>query len=977
MDGLTFHALGKAAEVRDLFEGIVRITGDGDYAVAAALLVTVGFILVLAAGAVRADGKNAIPYFASTVLFWCAAVVPTATVVIDDNRSESVYTVDNVPLSVALTASVATTFGTWLAESYETAFVPVTSARFTRFGAVFPERVAEALKAAGPVTPEARRLLDTVAAACVVPEVLGDAAKGEALLASGDVWGTVSADGWVNPARAAALPDGTVAYCPAAVAALTKVFTETELPALKRVLGAKLAPEAADPAAVLAEVVPQAESLLFGLSRSLDASLRHAVTMTAVTEALDRSAQEGNTTLALAVNLAKAQGNLASEINYRTMAKIGAEFLPKVRNSLEIVVIGLFPVTVLLALVSGHALGAVLKSWLMVLAALELWPAAASLVNFLVVQRDAGVFTALINAYGADSLAAAALIRETGASAQAVAGALMMAVPVICYLAVCGGTMAIGQMTASLVAPAQSAAQSQGASLAAGNVAQGNVSLGNVSANSVSANKSDASVRATAASTVVTGSAYGTVTREAGGELTGMSRTGVNLGVTAGAAESIERQQSSQYAAGFSGSETQTVRTGSMTTSDMTTGVSRTFVSALNDTVANSVGHGSTWNQQSASGSVRTASDITEAARMNQVTEGTTVQTQGSWQAGVSVPALGAGAARVGGVAAAVTAAPGLGVRGAVQAVDTESLIDQATGRTAALQSRESREAYQTVHDAAQRIAATHTDAAVRSEAANFLTTLSRRRQAALEKATGLSDTVSVTGSRSESAAGRTATTVDDSASLMAASVARFGSAEGALRALNRAEGRTALATSAQEAAQAGMDSDAFGAGAMASPVPYSEDADAARKAQYRRAAVGAHMTDTVTAEAEAVKARSEKRPSGFGLTEDAAEKMAAAVESRGTIGADETAFRRGLLMIARETYRTENADKNYALRNAFLAGIGYQDTGSLQASLKAKAASDPVLRSAVASVGAKNTSEVGASDWTALVKAARGAVRE
>ena len=172
MDGFTFHALGNAREVRDLFEGIVRITGDGDYAVAAALLVTVGFILVLAAGAVRADGKNVIPYFASAVLFWCAAVVPTATVVIHDNRSESVYTVDNVPLSVALTASLATTFGTWLAESYETAFVPVTSARFTRFGAVFPERVAEALKAAGPVTPEARRLLDTVASACVVPEVL-------------------------------------------------------------------------------------------------------------------------------------------------------------------------------------------------------------------------------------------------------------------------------------------------------------------------------------------------------------------------------------------------------------------------------------------------------------------------------------------------------------------------------------------------------------------------------------------------------------------------------------------------------------------------------------------------------------------------------------------------------------------------------------------------------------------------------------
>ena len=324
-----------------------------------------------------------------------------------------------------------------------------------------------------------------------------------------------------------------------------------------------------------------------------------------------------------------------------------------------------------------------------------------------------------------------------------------------------------------------------------------------------------------------------------------------------------------------------------------------------------------------------------------------------------------------------MTAVPGAGVRGAVQAADTQSLIDQATGRTAAVQSRESREAYQTVHDAAERIAATHTDAAVRSEAANFLTSLSRRRQAALEKATGMTDTVSVTGSRSESAAGRTATTVDDSASLMAASVARFGSAEGALRALNRAEGRAALATGARDAAEAGMDSAAFGAGAMASPLPHSEDADAARKAQYRRAVSAAHMTDTVTEAARAVKTKSEKRPSGFGLTEDVAKKMASTVERRGASGADETAFRRGLLMIARETYRTDNADKNYALRNAFLAGIGYQDTGSLQASLKAKAASDPVLRSAVASVGAKNTSEVSASDWTALVKAVRGAVRE
>lgn len=56
-------------------------------------------------------------------------------------------------------------------------------------------------------------------------------------MASSDLWTMIKSDGWVNPARLAVMPDGSVAKCPQAVAELEQVLTTVELPALKRWVG--------------------------------------------------------------------------------------------------------------------------------------------------------------------------------------------------------------------------------------------------------------------------------------------------------------------------------------------------------------------------------------------------------------------------------------------------------------------------------------------------------------------------------------------------------------------------------------------------------------------------------------------------------------------------------------------------------------------------------------------------------------------
>ena len=61
---------------------------------------TVGIIAAIIAaalliGAVKGEGKHVISYFACAVLFWFVAIVPKASVVIEDVRSHTVYSADN------------------------------------------------------------------------------------------------------------------------------------------------------------------------------------------------------------------------------------------------------------------------------------------------------------------------------------------------------------------------------------------------------------------------------------------------------------------------------------------------------------------------------------------------------------------------------------------------------------------------------------------------------------------------------------------------------------------------------------------------------------------------------------------------------------------------------------------------------------------------------------------------------------------
>ncbi len=608
MKAMEYYAYWNGNQVRDLFEAIVAITSAPSYGTLIACVVLAGFIVTIVSALLRWQSGPAITFVFAGMLFYCVLFVPKVTVNIQDERAGQVYIVQNVPLGIGFFSSVTSRVGHFLTSGFEAAFALPDSEKFSKFGMVYPQRALAALQNAGAVTPSGRQQVSRFVADCVTPELIDYPEKANELASSSDIWQTVTASGWLNPARSSLQENGEVASCEQAAQNLDNYLNTTELDALKKRLGTLLNPDRIDPGAVIASSLPHAESLLLGLSRSLDSSLKHSVMLQAVPEGIASAAKQSGAPLQMAVNLAKAQGNLAAEINYRTMSEIAKESLPKIRNCVEFVIIAAFPLVLLLVLAAGSSAGMIFRSFFILLIWVQLWAPLFAVANYLLIAVDANPLNRIAAEYGGNSLMAVSMIRDMGASSQAIAGYLMVAIPMLALAIAKASDFAAVAMTGSLLAPAMNAAGSLAGTLSGGNFASGNLSTGNVSTNSVSGNKSDLSSGFADPYTSKTQTAYGSVTRSGESVVTGMTRTGIDLGVASSSSFShgntdtkssaTSAQLSSSLGSTFSVSR-------ALSSSDR---ASREFMNALVNQLSNNSSYAENTSEQQTAGSSLSAS---------------------------------------------------------------------------------------------------------------------------------------------------------------------------------------------------------------------------------------------------------------------------------------------------------------------------------------------------------------------------------
>lgn len=548
-EALDFYAYWNGAQVADLWTTLALITGTDDYRSLLLCVALFGLICAAAGAAVRYRGGDLIVWIAAMVFIFSAAFVPRVNIAVRDVRSANVQVVQNIPLGIGWPASVISRASYWLTESFETAFGDVDAARYTRFGVAFPQRVVTTMLSVKPITADGKMSLTNFTERCIVPEILENSVKRQELLNAPDINALISTNGWVNPARRVFM-NNKVLTCTQAAEELKKTLEKTEIPALESRLRLKLNVDFKDGVnAALSTAIPQAESIMLGVSRTMAESLRQSLMMSAIPDTtMTFAAKAGQAPLSAGVAIARSQGNLASEINYRTLSEMARSALPKLRNILEFTVIGLWPMVFLMMLGTGTGGAMVCRAYFTLLISVSLWAPITAIINYLTLHLDMEPMNQLVNSAGGVTLAAATMIRDAGATSQAMAGSLLWLVPVLAYAVAKGSDMALTAMTSSVLAPASSAAQAQGSQLAMGNVSAGNASLNNASLNNVSGNKTDTSSSWADPNTHKVELAQGTAAFDrSAGQMTAMNVRKSDLGVSSDTANMNAVQDANNF----------------------------------------------------------------------------------------------------------------------------------------------------------------------------------------------------------------------------------------------------------------------------------------------------------------------------------------------------------------------------------------------------------------------------------------------
>lgn len=844
---LDYFAYWNGAQLRDLFEAVVAITSGPSYQGLIKSAVLAGFLVTLTTALFRWQGMAAKTFLFAVVLFYSLLLIPKTDLSIHDERAGTVHVVQNVPFGIGFFASVTSRIGHFLTTGFESAFALPDAEKFSKFGMVYPQRAVSVLQGIGTATPLGRRKVNRFVADCLTPELTDNPAKVNELAQSSDLWATVTASGWLNPARSTLNENGEVKRCDEAAVELETFLNSSELDEIKKKLGALLTPDRADPAHAIMTSLPHAESLLLGLSRSLDSSLKHSIMLQAIPEGVSSIAQLSGSPLSLAVNLAKAQGNLASEISYRTMSEIAKVSLPKIRNCIEFVIIAAFPLVFILIIAAGSNAGFIFRSFFVLLIWVQLWAPLYAVANYLLISVDSNPMNRIIAEYGGNSLMAVDLIRQTGASSQAMAGYLMLAIPMLALAIAKGSDYAAAALVGGLMGPAQSASQGLSGQLSSGNFSSGNISIGNVSSNSINANKNDTSSSFADPYTSKISTAYGTVTRDGNNHVTGMVRSGIDLGISS---SSTIQQSRSVTASSMSSTSLTTSDTTNLSLSRSTTSSdsgSVSFAKALSYQLDQSHSSSQNLSDQSSynsSNSYAQSSTASSGLTTNQnlsfstgagVKVGTAsgeAEAPGGQQLPLNpnasllnAAASGPSAAKQNSILNTIQSAGSAvgeiaGLEAGLRTTTAQNIIDTATGAKSSATAEQRSQAYSQVRSAAQQIAASTSESRIKNAAENFVASLDKAHHIALQRSKQFNTAEGASEARSAAETGSDSTSVNNDVLVMNRLLHNGKSAESSLEEIfHQTEVREQVGFDrAAQAKVAATGKETFGAGQIDAP---------------------------------------------------------------------------------------------------------------------------------------------------------------
>jgi conjugal transfer mating pair stabilization protein TraG len=491
------YAYQNADSLFGVFNAAAAIHGSHDYAAALAAVAFCGFVAALIAYAFAPEKLQGWKWLASVVLLFGVLIVPKVTIgIVDRTGGSSVKVVANVPFGVAVLGSLTSTIGHTLTGLFETAFqvIPGPGAlpaelAYQRNGLMFGNRLIRETGHLVFQDPGFRTDLVNFIHNCTSYDLIDGSLDPGVFSASEDVWPLMATP---NPARFSTVagPGGIVdvATCPDVYRSLNGRMP-AQLQRLQGRLAFQLNPTLPGTAAatVIASQVQQAY-LKNGIA-SASATAADLIRQNAMLNALDDSSrivgQKVNDPAAMVLAVGRAQAVAQMNAAWLNNGKVAEQALPVFRNVVEAIAYALFPLFVLLLmLTSGRETILAFKGYASVLIWIQLWPPLYAILNYM-----ASIYAAYDLAAAADlgtggkalALQTASVIYTRAVSGEAIVGYLAISIPFLAWAALKRmenfGSALVGGLSGLQAAVTGSTAASSIGNTALGNVAMDQLQL--------------------------------------------------------------------------------------------------------------------------------------------------------------------------------------------------------------------------------------------------------------------------------------------------------------------------------------------------------------------------------------------------------------------------------------------------------------------------------------------------------------------
>ncbi len=486
--------LGGGTYLVDLLNAVAAITGGGAFVDLAHLAGMAGLAWVLFRTAFGGSWKDNAKWVLLFAAVWGAMIVPKATVRVVDRLDPALApaVVANVPIGLALFASVTSQIGDGLTRLTEQAFALPNDLAYRRHGLIFGARLAGKATRLEVTDAVFARNIRNYARQCVFPALLLGHVSADDLRESTDIWRLVTATGTpsagASPARmvefatrqpasgTGATPvDRAIVTCRDAAGRLGAQWN-AEIARAGTIFGRRIFPDARTEALARAELLaalPAAHGFLIGASRSAGEIMRQQMVLNAVHDAGEQwAAEAGNAAALRAYTEARAEAQTVSA--YRAIGRQAETWVPLLRIVFECLYVGAFPMAVLLMLTPAG--GAIFRSYVTGLIWLQSWGPLYAVLHRISMGEAAERMSAAALMPSGDigiSLVAQAGIRAVAADVAVMSGYLSMSVP---FLA---AALAYGLSKATVLATSVLAVGQDAASSAAHEGTTGNLSLAN------------------------------------------------------------------------------------------------------------------------------------------------------------------------------------------------------------------------------------------------------------------------------------------------------------------------------------------------------------------------------------------------------------------------------------------------------------------------------------------------------------------